>query len=638
MGPWHAMLCALLLLCGGAAARLGEGRFVQRGVGAGQPTTANCTWATIDQPLDHTGGAAGTFKQRYCVYDKYWAPARSRGFGSAPAAAPGPIFFYTGNESPVGVYINNTGLMWTLAEDMGALIVFAEHRYEGESVPRLHGVEYCMSYATTSQALMDYAALIRQLQAQHGTQSPVIAFGGSYGGMLAGWMRYKYPEVIAGAIAASAPVNGLAPVLGASNLPNTSQAISRGVSAFGGATDTCFNNLLAAWPAIKALEKAPKGLELLSKAAKRCGRLVAAQELIDWAQAVWFYMAEGNFPFPSTYVSTAVGSEDIPLPAWPMRAACSKGLNTDYGLRFTGNLSTVNFTVHLEPLEVDVVWEKLYSNAAGLTPDQIQQSRVLELVSAVTEAAGVWYNITGDVTCYSGLNEKPRKNAAKPTAAEDAALPAAAPVCGICPECVDCPPCPLCNRSAALKTCTFEDREEYPNAFCWNPVVCNEDVTLVNTVVHGVGGDMYWPPNVPANYTMETVAGPDRVVDNPTCTASLEAQGLFGTPTKGDNWAHWLTAYYASGAVLKTTNVVWSNGALDPWSGGGVYPVHGGILGPVVQNISESSASLVIPLGAHHLDLFFPSDQDPPDVQQVRQIEASYIRSWASQHYDKLGQ
>ena len=94
--------------------------------------------------------------------------------------------------------------MWETGPAFNALLVFAEHRYEGRSVPATAGVRDCMSYASVEQALADYAVIIGALKGEFG-DAPVIAVGGSYGGMLVGWLRMKYPSSVAGAIAGSAP-------------------------------------------------------------------------------------------------------------------------------------------------------------------------------------------------------------------------------------------------------------------------------------------------------------------------------------------------------------------------------------------------------------------------------------------------
>jgi hypothetical protein len=47
--------------------------------------------------------------------------------------------------------VNNTGLMWDLAFSLKARVVFAEHRYFGESVPKVQcmcvGCVWCMVYS-----------------------------------------------------------------------------------------------------------------------------------------------------------------------------------------------------------------------------------------------------------------------------------------------------------------------------------------------------------------------------------------------------------------------------------------------------------------------------------------------------------
>jgi hypothetical protein len=100
-------------------------------------------------------------------------------------------------------------LRWDIAPDFNAMIVFAEHRYYGESLPfgaaSLTNANYV--HLSAEQALADYALFLTSLKSNMSIpDASVISFGGSYGGMLTAWFRKKYPHIVAGAIAGSAPI------------------------------------------------------------------------------------------------------------------------------------------------------------------------------------------------------------------------------------------------------------------------------------------------------------------------------------------------------------------------------------------------------------------------------------------------
>lgn len=63
-----------------------------------------------------------------------------------------------------------------------------------------------------------------------------------------------------------------------------------------------------------------------------------------------------------------------------------------------------------------------------------------------------------------------------------------------------------------------------------------------------------------------------------------------------------------------------SNGGLDPWSAGGV-----------TRNISDSLVAIVIPDGAHHLDLRYNDAYDPASVLTARALEVQYFKEWITQ-------
>ena len=74
--------------------------------------------------------------------------------------------------------------MWYAAQQFSAMVVFAEHRYYGESLPfgpDSYKDSTHLAYLTSEQVLADFAELISFLQVKYGPV-PVVAFGGSYGG------------------------------------------------------------------------------------------------------------------------------------------------------------------------------------------------------------------------------------------------------------------------------------------------------------------------------------------------------------------------------------------------------------------------------------------------------------------------
>lgn len=67
--------------------------------------------------------------------------------------------------------------------------------------------------------------------------------------------------------------------------------------------------------------------------------------------------------------------------------------------------------------------------------------------------------------------------------------------------------------------------------------------------------------------------------------------------------------------------IVFSNGLLDPWHGGGFLEPVGGAKG-------REMPAVLVPKGAHHLDLRASDPRDPPGTAEAREREAGYIKEW----------
>jgi lysosomal Pro-X carboxypeptidase len=252
---------------------------------------------------------ASTWMQRYLINTDFW-----RGDGT------GSIFFYVGNEGDVELYANHTGLMWENAAQFGALLLFGEHRYYGQSLPP-GAADGDVSYLSSSQALADYATLLRHVRETFNTgDAPAIAFGGSYGGVLAALFRARWPGAVAGAIASSAPLRSFPGQVPLFDSGAYYAVISDNLGPKGGSPPACAENIQSLWPALFADGQTTAGRARLSAAFSTCSPITS----LDEAKALAFYvrgafdgLSMANYPYPSDYISFPAT-----LPAFPVRVAC----------------------------------------------------------------------------------------------------------------------------------------------------------------------------------------------------------------------------------------------------------------------------------------------------------------------------
>ncbi|GIL59446.1 hypothetical protein Vafri_14127, partial [Volvox africanus] len=457
-----------------------------------------CTERWRNATLDHFSriqpdGGVVTFPQRYFVCTNYWRPRELDGTS-------GPIFFYLGNEADVTLYLNNTGLMWESAPDFGAMLVFAEHRYYGESIPYGKHVRKHMGYLMAEQAMADYAELITEIKDEYDANgSAVIGFGGSYGGMLAAWMRLKYPHVLDGSIAASAPIWNF---LGESP-PFDTGAFAKGVtydaSELAGSAPACIYNVRSTWDVLRVYGRDDEGRAFLADSLGLCPDAKPRNSddvavLREWLAAAWDMMAMGNFPYPSSYITNGHGE----LPAFPVRVACS------------------------------------YLDSESFTDG--------DLLEAMSQAVGVYYNHTGDVLCFDPLGGT--------------------------------------------------DPDSDHDASFWDFQWCAE---MLMPFSKDGERDMFWEEPFDLQAAI---------------AACNQSWGITPRPL-------WATTEWGGRRIASGSNIVFSNGLLDPWHGGGV-----------LEDISDSMPAVIIPEGAHHLDLMFSHPDDPLSVIEVRKFQREAIRDW----------
>ncbi|XP_074657679.1 putative serine protease F56F10.1 isoform X2 [Tubulanus polymorphus] len=215
------------------------------------------------QKLDHFNDAdTRMWNQRFFRNATFYKPT---------SAGVSVVFLMIGGEGPANPVWMVTGQWIKYAQIFNAYCLMLEHRFYGKSHPTANASTQNLQHLSSEQALADLANFRASMAEKLGFKnSKWIVFGGSYPGSLAAWFRLKYPHLVDGAVAASAPV------FAQLNFKNYLAVVQ---DAFG---PTCSGAFAKGTQTIEQLLLHQTGARIVSSTFKTCKPIMITSQMDVW--------------------------------------------------------------------------------------------------------------------------------------------------------------------------------------------------------------------------------------------------------------------------------------------------------------------------------------------------------------------
>lgn len=188
----------------------------------------------------------------------------------------GPVFLMIGGESEIRPENISPGYhIYDLAKEFNGLLLYIEHRFYGKSVPISEFPSENLQYLYVDQVLADLAHFVQTITSDEALNASggVIVVGGSYAGSLATWFRRKYPHLVNGAWASSAPL------LAKLDFVGYAEAVGNVIRDFGG--EECYSTLDRAYKALDIVVE-NQDIETLNKLFNVCNDFDIQNKLDVW--------------------------------------------------------------------------------------------------------------------------------------------------------------------------------------------------------------------------------------------------------------------------------------------------------------------------------------------------------------------